>query len=58
LLTASPPRDKELLELALSDVIKIFELSAKGDDDKAITLRYDEKRQDYVMRIVRDADRR
>jgi hypothetical protein len=51
LLTASPPR-------ALSDVIKIFELAAKGEDEKAITLRFDEKRQDYVMRIFRDANRR
>ncbi|MEK7995804.1 MAG: hypothetical protein AAB403_18555 [Planctomycetota bacterium] len=51
-------RDRELLEFSLSDVIKIFELAGKGEDDKAITLRYDDKRQDYVMRIFRDAKRR
>ncbi|SPE36811.1 hypothetical protein SBA3_250026 [Candidatus Sulfopaludibacter sp. SbA3] len=36
-------RDRELLELSLSYVIKIFELAGKGEDDKAITLRYDDK---------------
>jgi hypothetical protein len=51
-------RDRELLELSLSDVIKIFELAGRGEDDKAITLRYDDKRQDYVMRIFRVAKRR
>jgi hypothetical protein len=51
-------RDRELLELSLSDVMKIFELAGKGEDDKAITLRYDDKRQDYVMRIFRDSKRR
>lgn len=50
-------RDRELLELALSDVIRIFELAAKGEGDKAITLRYDDKRQDYVMRVFRDSQR-
>ncbi len=39
-------------------LFKTFELAGKGEDDKAITPRYDEKRQDYVMRIVSDAKRR
>jgi hypothetical protein len=51
-------RDRELLELSLSGVIKIFELAGRGEDDKAITLRYDDKRQDYVMRIFREVKRR
>lgn len=50
--------DSELLELSFSDVIRIFELAGRGEDDKAITLRYDDKRQDYVMRIFREAKRR
>jgi hypothetical protein len=47
-------RNRKLLELSLADVIQIFELAGKGENDKAITFGYDEKRQDYVVRILRE----
>lgn len=51
-------RDKELIEISLENVVKIFELAGKGEGDRAISLRYDEKRQDYVLRIFRDSTKR
>jgi hypothetical protein len=57
-VTSDLVRDRELLEVLLSDVIKIFELAGKGEDDRGITLRYDDKRQDYIMRTFKDRRRR
>jgi hypothetical protein len=45
-------RNKELLQVSLLDIIKIFELAAKGEGDKAIRMKYDDKKQDYVVRIA------
>jgi hypothetical protein len=47
-------RNRELLEISARDIVKIFDLAAKGEDDKAISMRYDEKRQDYVVRLAMD----
>lgn len=46
-------RNRELLSIDLTVIIKIFELAAEGEDDQGISVRYDEKRQDYVVRTLR-----
>jgi hypothetical protein len=43
-------RNKELLQVSSVEIIKIFDLAAKGEVDKAISMRYDDKKQDYVVR--------
>jgi hypothetical protein len=45
-------RNRELLEISARDIVKIFDLAAKGE--KAISVRYDDKRQDYVVRLAKD----
>jgi hypothetical protein len=51
-------RNKELLQVSSLDVIKIFELAAKGEGDKAISMNYDDKRQDYIVRLAKPKKRR
>ena len=46
-------RNKELLQVSSVEIIKIFDLAAKGEGDKAISMRYDDKKQDYVVRLHR-----
>jgi hypothetical protein len=47
-------RHRELLEISARDIIKIFDLAAKGEDDKAVGMHYDYKRQDYVVRLAKN----
>ena len=51
-------RNRELLEVSARDIIKIFELAAKGEGHKAISMNYDNKRQDYVVRLAKPQKRR
>ena len=46
-------RNRELLEVSARDIIKIFELAAKGEGDKTISLNYDDRRKDYVVRLAK-----
>ena len=41
-------RNKELFQVPLKEIIKIFELAAEGEN--SIIMNYDEMRQDYVVR--------
>jgi hypothetical protein len=50
-------RNKELLQISSLDVIKIFELAAKGESDKAISWNYDDKAQDYIVRLAKPQKR-
>lgn len=50
-------RDKELLQISSLDVIKIFEFAARGEGDKAISMNHDDKRRDYVVRLVNPQER-
>jgi hypothetical protein len=46
-------RNCELLEISTKDIIKIFEIAAKGEDDEVISMTYVEKKGDYVVRIAK-----
>jgi hypothetical protein len=46
-------RNIELFEISAHDVIRIFELAAKGERDKAISYDYDSKKGDYVVTIAK-----
>ena len=41
-------RNRELLEISAREIVKIFDLAAKGEN--AISVSYEDKRQDYVVR--------
>jgi hypothetical protein len=49
-------RNKALLELSLCHIIKIFTLAANGEDDKPISMRYDDKKEDYIVRLASKRD--
>jgi hypothetical protein len=51
-------RNKEPLQVSSLDIIKIFELAAKGEADKTISMNYDDKSQDYVVRLAKQRKRR
>jgi hypothetical protein len=42
-------RNKLLFEVGAKDIIKIFQRAADGED--AISMNYDSKKQDYVIRL-------
>jgi hypothetical protein len=51
-------RTEDLLRVSSLDIIRIFELAAKGEGDKAISITYDKKRQDYVVRLAESHKRK
>jgi hypothetical protein len=53
LVASDRSRSKEL-EVSAQDIIKIFELAAQGETNKAVSIKYDDKRKDYVVRLAED----
>jgi hypothetical protein len=49
-------RNRELFEISAGDLVSIFDLAAKGEDDKVIKIHYDPKRQDYIVHVKDDRE--
>jgi hypothetical protein len=47
-------RNAEIFEVSIKDILAIFQLAAKGEADKTREITYDKKRDDYVVRILKN----
>ncbi len=54
LVASDHVRNDELLEVSINDILKVFDIAAKGEADKALLIKFDAKRQDYVVRLAKD----
>ncbi len=57
LVASDRDRDRHLLEVSIQEIIKAFDLAAKGDVDDAISITYNDKKQDYVVRTLKRTQR-
>jgi hypothetical protein len=52
-VSSEQARLRELLEVDVAVITTLFERAGKGEDDEAISIRYNNKQGDYVVRLRR-----